>query len=209
MRQQKDQTKPPLLMLAAALAALAALSPLPTLAQTEASQYTSVYTKIDLDQCTPITNAQLGLPESGEEEMGTDGGRWACLGYNNELVYVAEGDLRMFVSFGAGALQEPAASQTLPQFNTIGETLEWRLVYKDEQWVPFATILRWKTQVGDGSEPDGEMLIVTKLEAGNVCHVAHVDARKTPNANEVARQFADTQAAGFTCSSDKIFYVPE
>ncbi|HHG90431.1 MAG TPA: hypothetical protein ENJ90_08145 [Devosia sp.] len=194
-------------LLAAVAAGIVVFAPLPASAQT--AQYSSVYTKLDLDQCTPITNAQLGLPEPSEEELGTDGGRWACLGYNNELVYVAEGDLRMFVSFGLGAMQEVAAEQTLAQFNTIGETLEWRLVYRNDQWVPFATILRWKTQIGDGSEPDGEVLIVTKLEPGNVCHVAHVDARKTPDANEVARQFADTQAPGFDCSSDKIFYVPE
>ena len=194
-------------LLTAAMMGLLALAPVPALAQS--AQYSSVYTKLDLEQCTLITNADLGLPELTEEEMGTEGGRWACLGYNNELVYVAEGDLRMFVSFGLGAMQEVAASQTLPQFNTIEETLEWRVVYQNEQWVPFATILRWKTQIGDGSEPDGETLIVTKLEPGNVCHVAHVDARKTPNANEVARQFADNQAPGFNCSSDKIFYVPE
>ncbi len=207
MRPSKFENSLPSTLFALAMTSLFALAPVPALAQS--AQYSSVYTKLDLDQCTPLTNADLGLPALSEEEMGTDGGRWACLGYNNELVYVAEGDLRMFVSFGLGAMQEAAASQTLPQFNTIGETLEWRLVYQNDQWVPFATILRWKTQIGDGSEPDGEVLIVTKLEPGNVCHVAHIDARKTPNANEVARQFADNQAAGFNCSSDKIFYVPE
>ncbi len=207
MRPSKFENSLPSTLFALAMTGLFALAPVPALAQS--AQYSSVYTKLDLDQCTPITNADLGLPALSEEEMGTDGGRWACLGYNNELVYVAEGDLRMFVSFGLGAMQEAAASQTLPQFNTIGETLEWRVVYQNDQWVPFATILRWKTQIGDGSQPDGEVLIVTKLEPGNVCHVAHIDARKTPNANEVARQFADNQAAGFNCSSDKIFYVPE
>lgn len=148
------------------------------------------------------------MPEPGEEEQGIDGARFACLGYDNIPVYVTEGDLRMFVSFGLGAIREKAAEQTLPTFNNIGDTLEWRVEYKNGKWVPFATILRWYTQVGDGSGPDGEVLVVTKLEPGNVCHVARIIADLIPYANEEARRFADTRVAGFDCASDRIFRVP-
>jgi hypothetical protein len=41
-------------------------------------------------------------------------------------VRVAEGDLRIFVSYGPKAETQTAAYETIPQFNTISETLEWR-----------------------------------------------------------------------------------
>ncbi len=212
IRQMKENLRkmstirinPPLMarLLALAVFILSGATPL------KAQQISSLYTKLDLDECTLITNADLGLPEPVEEELGMGDARFACVGYNNSLVYVTEGDLRMFVSFGLGAMQEKAAEQTLPAFNTIGDTLEWRVAYKNGQWVPFATILRWKTQIGDGSQPDGQILVVTKLEPGNVCHVAYINATLIANANEEARRFADNQVPGFDCSRDRITYVP-
>lgn len=202
MRSSKTQNKFLASLLTIATSALFLTTPL------NAAEISSTYTELNLDECVLLSNADLGLPELTEEEMGVSGGRFLCAGYNNSVVFVAEGDLRMFVSYGGQAMQERAASQTLPQFNTINSTLEWRVTNQTGNWVPFATILRWETQVGDGSAPDGEVLIVTKLEPGNTCHVAYIDAKLTPNANEVARLFADNQVADFDCATDEIHFVP-
>jgi len=164
-----------------------------------AASFDSVYTKLNLKDCKLVKPAGTEV---------ADGASYACMGYDNTLVYVAEGDLRMFVSYGLNALREKAVEQTLPAFNTINNTLEWRLIYENGKWKPFATILRWYTQSGDGSETKGEVLVVTKLEPGNVCHVAYINARLVPEANKIARQIADTNVAGFNCQSDKTINVP-
>ena len=156
----------------------------------------SAYTDIDLDACALVS----------EDEYGAS---WSCTGYKGYPVYVAEGDLRMFVSYGEGAPDEMAAHQTLAPFNTINSKLEWRLRKVKGGWEPFATILRFFTQVGDGSEPDGQILVVTKLEPGNTCHVAYIDARLTKDANVVARQFADGLAPVFDCNTDETALVPD
>lgn len=147
----------------------------------------STYTKIQLQNCVQLETAA---------EEGTFGGSWECPGYKGQSVYVAEGDLRMFVSFGPSAADEPAAGQTLPNFNTVNDTLEWRL--RDGQ--PFATILRWFPSYGDGGKT-GSVLIVTQLKAGGeTCQIARVDAQTNKNANVLARQAADTMAGQFDCS---------
>jgi hypothetical protein len=154
-----------------------------------AAGITSAYTKIDLEVCQ--------LLEAPTEAEGTFGGSWLCGGYQGRQVYVAEGDLRMFVSFGADAASEPAASQTLPQFNTINQTLEWRL----RGGVPFATILRW-FPAGDDGTTTGSVLIVTQLlPGGGTCQIARIDARVNKNANVLARQAADSLAGTFNCNA--------
>ena len=183
-------------------------------AQTAPVEFSSAYTKLDLDKCHLLTQQDLGLPELTEEELGVAGGRWLCVGYNNFIVYVAEGDLRQFVSYGANAMNERAAEQTLPAFNYVGKTIEWRVKKINNEWVPFATILRWHTASGEMSEDKGEVLVVTKLEPGNTCHVASIDAKMPAitnpkfNANEIARDFADNEVAGFDCQTDDILFYP-
>jgi len=156
----------------------------------------SVYTDLDLDECLVLHADDFGA-------------RFACPGYKGYPLLVAEGDLRFFVSYGFGAPDEMAAGQTLPQFNTVHTTLEWRLSNETGDWLPFATILRWFTQTGDGAQPDGQVLVVTKLEPGNTCHIGYVDARRTPNANVVAQELADMVAAEFDCAADEPIRVPD
>jgi len=147
----------------------------------------SAYTKIQLQNCTQVETAS---------DEGTFAGAWQCPGYRDQAVYVAEGDLRMFISFGRFAADEPAASQTLPNFNTVNETLEWRLRGGE----PFATILRWFPSLDEGART-GSILIVTQLKpGGGTCQIARVDAQANANANVLARQAADTMAGTFDCS---------
>ena len=152
-----------------------------------AASFDSAYTKIKLENCTLIR------PPADES---TDGGRFQCAGYKGIPVYVAEGDLRMFVSFGPDAEHEPAAHSTLPNFNTVNETLEWRL----RNGAPIATILSWFPSL-DESGKTGSILIVTQLmPGGRTCWIAQVDAQANKNANVLARQAADTMAGTSNCT---------
>ena len=165
---------------AAALAMLAALAP--ASAKTE-SAYTKIFTKA----------AKCKTVESNEEEG------WAvakCPGYKGMEVWVGDGDNRVTVGYGKNGRDELAFSSTFPNFNTTGDTIEWRL--KDGK--PVATILRWKIDGGEGL-PKGEMLVVTQLNAGNQCWIAVVAAHKNKNANELARQAADSLAGTVDCEA--------
>lgn len=176
-------------MVGACLAAIAIISPV------AAAEYTSAYTSLNLDDCLLLQADDYGAS-------------FACPGYKGYPLWVAEGDLRFFVSYGFDAPNKTAAHQTLPQFNTVGSTLEWRLSNESGDWKPIATILRWHTQIGDGSEPDGETLIVTKIGETDSCHVVYIDARMTPNANVVARQWADGAAQNFDCENEDVYFEP-
>ena len=48
------------------------------------------------------------------------------------------------------------------------------------------------------------MLVVTRLPPGPVCHVAYVDVKANPDANELARKAADEVARGFRCGKDEV-----
>jgi hypothetical protein len=126
---------------------------------------------------------------------------WACPGYKGIPVMVAEDDDRFQVSYGLKSTEEVAAKQTLPPFNTLGDTIEWRMSNRTGGWKPFATILRFKTGGDDG--PKNEVLVVTKLAEGATCHIAYVDATANPNANALAQQAADQHGMDFNCKKDK------
>jgi hypothetical protein len=171
-----------ILALGPVLAATLAAAPLPAAAET----ITSAYTKLDLAACAAI-------PPHPDDPL--ESGAWECDGYAGVPVYVSEGDLRFFVSFGPNAKDEPAAGETLPQFNNIGPTLEWRIAGGR----PFATILRFFVDPGDGSART-QVLVVTRLgPPGSVCRVGWVDASLNPDANFVAREVADNAARRFEC----------
>ena len=65
---------------------------------------------------------------------------------------------------------------------------------------PFAAIMRWSTTVQkeepnpDGEIVRGQVLVITRLDPGGVCHVGYVDGRANPDANELARKVADEKA---------------
>ncbi len=75
---------------------------------------------------------------------------------------------------------------------------------------PFATILRWNV-VTESDQVNargpitatGRVLVVTRLAPGGVCHVAYIDARSNPKANELARKIADEKARDFRCGTDE------
>ena len=150
----------------------------------------SLYTTIELKSCRKIS-------------AHPDGRAWLCPGLEGYPVYIAEGDLRTFVSVGREPQKRKAAKQTLSTFNSLFRgkasraTLEWRFVKRDGKVVPYATIQRYFTKNENGQ---GEVLVVTKVTATEDCHVAHIDALANSDAIAMARSVADTQARGFDCS---------
>lgn len=85
-----------------------------------------------------------------------------------------------------------------PSGDGFGRNVEWRLT---PQGSPFATIYRAFTYESEHSQRSRQVLIVTKLDGARACHVAYVDAH-TRNANEAAREAADTLAPRFRCGLD-------
>jgi hypothetical protein len=153
------------------------------------------YTPLDTAKCPRVRGR---APE--------DYGSWTCKGLGGIAVRVAAGDQRVYISFGPRAKDEPAARQTLASFNSEGKTIEWRIERaRDGKTRPFAAILRWNTTIsGDQGEiVRGQVLVVTRLPPGGVCHVGYVDGRANPNANDLAREIADRHAREFRCTGDK------
>jgi hypothetical protein len=155
-------------------------------APAQATEY--VYTKVDLKACKHTGG-----------KAAEDYGVWVCPGYAGISVRISAGDQRVFVSYGPKAKGELANRETLLSFNGEGSTIEWRI--DPETKKPFAAIMRWSTTVSDdkGDITRGQVLVVTRLGTGNVCHVAYVDGRANPDANELARKAADERARTFKC----------
>ena len=153
----------------------------------------SAFSDFDLKKCRHI-------PGQVEEDYG----EWRCKGYGGVPVWMGAADQRVMISFGPRAKEEPAAHQTLASFNGEGKTIEWRIEKGANQKRPFAAIMRWSTtKSGDkGDQIRGEVLVVTRLSPGAVCHVGYVDGRANRNANELAREIADKHAREFHCHKD-------
>jgi hypothetical protein len=171
------------------VSALAMLAASPAAAQT----IESVFTDFDLKKCRHIPG-----------EVEEDYGEWRCMGYGGMPVWMGAGDQRVMISFGPRAKEEPAAHQTLASFNGEGRKIEWRIEKSADQKRPFAAIMRWSTTKPDdkGDPIRGEVLVVTRLPPGAVCHVGYVDGRANGNANELAREIADKHAREFRCRKD-------
>lgn len=152
----------------------------------------SLYTTIDLGECRRTSRH-------------SDGGAWLCKGLDGYPVYIAEGDLRTFVSVGRQPEKRRAAQQTLGAFNSLFKgksqraTLEWRFVKRDSKILPFATIQRYFTRNDKGI---GQVLVVTKVTPTEDCHVAHIDALANSDAIALARDVADNLARSFDCKAE-------
>ena len=178
----RKTTPPALLSLALAIGLLAAPA--------SAAQYDSAYTELDLDQCTVLDADDFGA-------------EYACPGYKGIPMFVAEGDLRFMVSYGFGAPDAKAASQTLPPFNTVAPHIEWRVSNVSGGWKPFATIVRYLLDDDENeAQKKRQVLVVTKISDKGTCQIAWIDAKANADANELARKAADEKAAGFDCDKE-------
>ena len=152
----------------------------------------SLYTTVELKACKQVKRHR-------------DGGAWHCEGLAGLPVYVADGDLRQFLSVGEDAQKRRAATQTLGAFNTIFEsgsdraTIEWRFSRRGERQIPYAIIVRFHTSQ-EGRK--GDVLVVSKVSASETCHVAYIDALANSDAITLARFVADNQAKTFDCRNE-------
>ena len=152
----------------------------------------SLYTTVELKTCKQVKRHR-------------DGGAWLCEGLAGLPVYVAEGDLRQFLSVGEDAQRRRAATQTLGAFNSIFErgsdraTIEWRFNRRGERQIPYAIIVRFHTS-REGRK--GDVLVVSKVSPTETCHVAYIDALANQDAITLARFVADNQAKAFDCRNE-------
>jgi hypothetical protein len=152
----------------------------------------SLYTALDFTACANV-------------ETTAGGDARLCDGLPGYPVYVAERDLRTYLSVGAAVDRTRAAQQTLQARNTLFEaasartTVEWRFVIRDGSPVPYATIVRYFTSNGTAR---GEVLVVTRVSEGEACHVAYIDALANADAIVIARHIADERARTFSCDQE-------
>ena len=133
---------------------------------------TSAYTKLDLDECSPL--------DDGDEPASME---WQCDGYEGRPLFVQNGDDRYDVD--AGTKDEDGFWAAT--FDYPGDTIEWRL----SGGKPFAIIYRLRS-----ANPDlparSDLIVETIGEAGKPgCRVAKIDGA-TRDANVLARQAADS-----------------
>jgi hypothetical protein len=186
-----------LVALASPANAQPANSPLGQVVNQAAAQVERVYTPLDLKKCRH-------RPGRGVEDYGS----WRCAGHDGIAVHITAGDQRSYISYGPNAANEVAAQQTLSAFNSEGKTIEWRIErLPNGKPHAFATVLRWNVTALDPDDDlkqiAGQVLVVTRLGPGGVCHVGYVDGRANPNANELAAELADKNARAFKCGKDK------
>ncbi|HWM49124.1 MAG TPA: hypothetical protein VNR11_19660 [Xanthobacteraceae bacterium] len=175
----------PLILVPLILVLIACAVGAPALAQQAASRHTSTKAQ----QCRAVK-----MPEP-------DSAASVCRGLAGLVVVVAEEDVRQSVSVGrtrAAAEKEPAATTFFGPPSFAHEAIEWRLDAKTRR--PAAIIQRWTLIPSE--EPRRDILVVTRLPPGPVCHVAYIDVAKNPDAAALARKAADEEARTFDCSKD-------
>jgi hypothetical protein len=185
---------PARLLEVAVLAGIAAVG----LIKPAAAQNSSAYSSTAPKDCR-VSSARTDVDDSTTR---------ICRGNSGLVVLIDEDDLRESVSVGRNrkaAEDEPAARTSFGPFNSTTNTIEWRL---DAKARPFAMIQRWHIADNDDPEPNGrprtkQLLVVTTLPPGPVCHVAYVDVTSNPTANELARKAADEIARDFQCGKEQ------
>jgi hypothetical protein len=149
----------------------------------------SKYLTFDIDKCPAVKKDE----ESGAVTL-------RCKHPSGYQIYVSDADVRITLGFGPKGMKQRSHSQSLNPFNNIHNVLELR--YFPGAAKPHAAIVRYHTNSGMGDGVKGQVLVVTKLAGEEACQIAHIDALANKDANELARQSADT-AADFDCARDE------
>ena len=139
------------------------------------------YTTLDYEACETLVEYENGM-----------GIELRCPGLGDVPLFVTEGDLRMDVD--AGLPNEVWTS--LSPFNSLGETVEWRL--RGDK--PFAVIVRYHLDDEGGVSVPSRLAVISVGTEGNPgCLVGWIDADASPDQNTAARDLADREAEGFDC----------
>ncbi len=163
-----------------------------------AAENQSAYTKITDEKCRVAAEYEAGATS-------------LCEGHAGVWFRIDDGDARVSVIFGVDP-DEPVDSrpwfESFENFNNINDVIEWRHRGDDK---PFAAILRWLISIsrdGGANYKTGQVLVVSRVGDGagsgsRGCVVGYVDALVNGNANQMAREIADTLAADFRCGVDE------
>lgn len=159
---------------------------------------------------TTLTDDDCVVIASGE-----DGELQSCSGFSGYGILKTVSEERMSVFFGyVGNWYAEGAYESFEAINHIADVVEWRV----RDGVPRATIVRWtidhgKTESGE-TDPEivGEVLVVSKVAQpgeGEGCVIGYVDALENENADEIAREVADTMLDAVRCRLDEPEYHGE
>lgn len=184
---------------------LSALIAVSATSSASAQENTSAYTSVAFKGCQ-----KFNVAKAGDDELGAS---FECKGLQGYAVVVTEDDLRMTVAIGQNrkhAQDQPSFAQGFGPFNSVHDTLEWRIGGKSKK--PLATIQRWFIADNNDTGADNRpktvgLLVVTRTPPGASCHVAYIDARANKDANLLARKAADELAQKFDCGKDKVHFV--
>jgi hypothetical protein len=185
-----------------------------------ASEFSSNYSRYVEEKCDEKVNVYDTSDHQGYRCTGKNGvpvifnpqgHRAAVLGfepYLNKGMYWGENPSANWITYG----HEWPKAKT----NDKGEvTFEWRVKQVNKEWIPFASIVRFKSNyyvgdtAGNGQEYRAEeYLVVTKLGDNDSCIVGTIHTNGNPNANEEARELADTHVENFDCSKDAPLHAP-
>jgi|GEM_PF-6104555 len=125
-------------------------------------------------------------------------GGWLCTEGQPMSIYFAEIDLHQMTAFGTGAIHHCASRQTINGFNYADTSIEWRM----KGGKPFAALQSWHVWWDADQRAEAKpFIVVTKIEAGNSCRVATVNAALT-GAMTLARRIADQRSQSFDCFKD-------
>jgi hypothetical protein len=155
----------------------------------------SAYSKHDYDKCKVVEDADPVKVTRCEGLAGVS------------VKWTNEPDSSI-IEFGTdGVVPEDAFAKRFT-FSVAPETIEWRGVMKGGKLVPFAAIARFSMCGSVGGPCHGELIVFRLDGTKRSCMAASVDARKA-NANERARELADTVARRFNCDKDQTRPVEE
>lgn len=173
------------------------LATLPAPSLAGAHPQRSLYTSFALSQCTAVVpTATLA---------GKLAGAWKCDGLPGWPLFISVREERTYFSAGPGVEPRRAAAQSLASVNSPVDprsgriTVEWRFVERFGVTKPYAMIVRYFTRSERGR---GEVLVVSRVDERQSCHVAYVDALANSDAMVLARGAADKVARSFDCTGE-------
>lgn len=153
----------------------------------------SIYSDLSDKACTKMDVA----PREGGQE---DYLQFECKGTGGYRLFWIEVDMRQTLTLQFGKKEMPLEFEqkvTLAQ-NAAGPKVEWRV---GNDGKPYALIVRVRSAGEDPDKFSDETLVVAKVTPTSSCVVGKVNAKKHPNANEMARTIADTRAPKADCAT--------
>ena len=172
----------------------------------QAADVGSAYTKLEDAGCRTVAEYEAGATSY-------------CRGFRDVWFRIDDGDARISVNYGIDPDAPPEQGrrwESFQSFNNINNVIEWR--YRDDMdgGRPFAAILRWllsfpNSNDGGATFSQGQLLVISRVGDGDEpgCVVGYVDALVNKNANQLARDVADSLAADFECGVDAPDYHGE